>query len=194
MASRPIPILTVKELYRFFSLVDERGPDDCWPWRGIITKSGYGQFKIFREGKTWTLKAHRVAYMIQTHDDPLQLEVCHKCNNRPCCNPAHLFKGTRQDNHADMVAKGRQARGDRSGPRLHPEKIRRGDEHGMHTHPESVARGERSANAKLTDARVRDIRQRFAAGGITTKTLANDYEVDQSLISLVVNRKIWMHI
>jgi hypothetical protein len=53
----------------------------------------------------------------------------HRCDNPACCNPKHLFTGTVADNAADMVAKGRQAKGARHSSRLHPEALSRGDTH-----------------------------------------------------------------
>ena len=54
-------------------------------------------------------RAHRVAYAAFVGPIPIDPVVCHRCDNPPCCNPAHLFIGTRRDNNADMRVKGRSA-------------------------------------------------------------------------------------
>ena len=88
--------------------------EGCWTWKGYKRPGGYGEAYIGREPRERIL-AHRLAYevMIGPPGDRL---VCHHCDNPPCCNPAHLFLGTMQDNMADRNAKGRQARGERNGP------------------------------------------------------------------------------
>lgn len=89
---------------RFWSKVDCRGPDDCWPWKSAAVSSyGYGVLNI----KNKVHSSHRLAWEL-THG-PIEngLHVLHRCDNAPCCNPAHLFLGTHQDNMADMNAKGR---------------------------------------------------------------------------------------
>jgi HNH endonuclease len=78
------------------------GPDDCWPWLGRLDKDGYGMF-----GQSG--KAHRAAYEDQVGPIPAGMSVLHRCDYRACCNGAHLFPGTQQDNLADMVAKKRHA-------------------------------------------------------------------------------------
>lgn len=96
----------------FFDWVDQSGgPNSCWPWLSGDNGSGYGHFQ--RNGKKYY--AHREAYEIVNGPILDGLYVLHKCDNRPCCNPQHLFLGTHLENIADMVSKGRQAKGERSG-------------------------------------------------------------------------------
>lgn len=77
------------------------GPDACWIWTGTVNRAtGYGQFD-----RDWT--AHRLSYRVHYGVDPGDLCVMHKCDCRVCINPRHLTLGTRRQNWADAVAKGR---------------------------------------------------------------------------------------
>lgn len=88
---------------RFWEKVDKSGgPDACWPFKGALSH-GYGRLAI--PGQTGDI-ASRVAYRLSVAD-PGALDVLHRCDNPPCCNPAHLFLGTALDNMHDMIAKGR---------------------------------------------------------------------------------------
>ena len=112
-ASRRIPVEMQKKrgpkpkplAERFWSRVDMRDQDGCWPWRGALDGKGYGAFGESRDKRS--AKAHRVAYALAF--GPLNgLHVLHRCDNPPCCNPAHLWLGTNAENQADKIAKGRQ--------------------------------------------------------------------------------------
>lgn len=125
-----MPRKRVDPIARFWAKVDTSGgPDACWPWMGSRTKGGYGEMSI--DGEVTYM--HRFAWAVLTGSAPVN-HVLHRCDNPPCCNPAHLFLGTPADNAADKVAKGRQQRGERAGV------------------------------AKLRDADVLIIKQRLAAG------------------------------
>lgn len=94
---------------RFWDKVCFGQPDACWEWAGARKGSqGYGEFGVNRMPAT----AHRVAWELTHGPIPDGLFVLHRCDNPPCCNPAHLFLGTHQDNMADRDAKGRVAHGD----------------------------------------------------------------------------------
>lgn len=87
----------------FWNQLDRSG--DCWIWTRANIQ-GYGVLVVDRK----RYRAHRYAYELTYGAIPDGLHVCHHCDNPPCCNPAHLFVGTRADNMADMVRKGRQSR------------------------------------------------------------------------------------
>lgn len=91
--------------------VQRRGPDECWPWTGARIH-GYGYLRVRRDGRMVGIRSHKLAYELATgervHDPDV---VMHVCDNRPCCNPQHLRRGTRPLNNADRNAKGRQACG-----------------------------------------------------------------------------------
>lgn len=91
--------------------VEKGSPDECWPWTGCIS-SGYGRLDI---GCVEGVYAHRAAYISANPDCGLPLRddgskercVLHRCDNEPCCNPAHLFVGSHLQNMQDKVNKGR---------------------------------------------------------------------------------------
>jgi len=86
---------------RFWSKVDVRGPDECWPWRAARYENGYGQFYVGNKHGG----AHRMAYYLATGEKPEV--VRHTCDNPPCCNPKHLLGGTHADNAHDREERGR---------------------------------------------------------------------------------------
>jgi len=140
---------------RFWSKVKIGSPDDCWEWQGQTSKTGtYGV--VYVNGKM--VKAHRFVMGLE-NGDPLC--VLHRCDNRVCVNPAHLFLGTHADNNADMAAKGRQAR------------------------------GERLPNSKLTDAKAEGIREMYATGCYLQREVAAFFGVHQSQVSRVVRSETW---
>lgn len=100
-------VLTEEARAKFLALVDARGPDECWPWAGTINTNGYGHFSAGSRGQTHI--ASRVAWFLANGRQP-QESVCHSCDNPPCCNPAHLWVGTHDQNMKDMQRKARHSR------------------------------------------------------------------------------------
>jgi hypothetical protein len=110
--------------------------------------------------------AHRIAYYLHHKKDAAPLLVCHTCDIRHCVNPKHLFRGSSADNSADMVRKGRSAR----------------------------TAGEANGYAKLTEEQVLKIRELFATGRFTQRSLGQRFHVAQNTIQHVVVRDTWRHI
>ena len=83
----------------------------CWVWFGATSGKGYGEIKIPKTRRQ--IPAHRLSYLIHRGSIPSGKCVLHKCDNPPCCNPEHLFIGTKMDNSIDMAKKMRHVYGER---------------------------------------------------------------------------------
>lgn len=141
----------------FWSYVDRSaGPDRCWPWLLKCVPGGYGRIDVARKHYS----AHRTAYELATGDDPASLWVLHRCDNRPCCNPNHLFKGTCQDNHDDMVAKGRG----------------RGGSLPNEAHPAH----------KYSDALIAEARAAFATGAFSQRAIGRNFGITHPYVTEIL--------
>jgi hypothetical protein len=187
--------LTPDDEARFWAKVDKGGPimqhmdSACWTYVGAKYNHGYGMFSM---DKT-TYLTHRVAWTITNgiipHDGSYHgICVCHRCDNRLCVNPAHLFLGTNAENMMDREKKGR------NGSHTKPERVARGERHGSKTKPECAQRGEINHFSKLKEFQVAQIRAIYADGKISQRKLGVIFDVDPLTISRVVRRTIWKHV
>ncbi|RZI99824.1 MAG: HNH endonuclease [Brevundimonas sp.] len=154
----------------FWAKVEKAAQAECWLWRGYVAPSGYG---VFAHSKGKSARAHRIAYSLANGPIPAGKVVCHSCDVRSCCNPAHLWLGTIADNVADRVAKGRtvhQFGADYTGPRPH---------------------GEGHGSARLTEITARAILDR---GGERGSDLAREFGVSETCISRLRRGRTWPHL
>lgn len=99
-------MLNAKYTARLLSRVEQRGPDECWPWLGRLVgrpTHKYGHFSVGRA----ELKAHRLVYEHFVGPIPEGKLLRHSCDHTWCVNPKHLLPGTPLLNALDRTERGR---------------------------------------------------------------------------------------
>lgn len=149
------------------SRIESGAPDECWEWTGNRNPHGYGMLYVggsLPGPKMWL--AHRVVMVLAGELEPDDKSpVCHTCDNRACCNEAHLYVGTPQSNTADMMARGRN-------------RPLRGEQNG--------------GGGKLTAEQVKYIKAQHRV--VRQQELAEQFGVSLSLISKIHGGRAWRHI
>ena len=159
--------MTLTREDRFWSKVDRSGPEGCcWLWTGAKGSGGYGRFRMSSAPSRFAT-AHRYSYVLAHGSLRDDICVLHQCDTPACVNPAHLFLGTRAENMADMVRKGRSQH-----------KGRCGAANPMH---------------KLKQSDVDAIRAAKAAGQ-QQWVIAEMFHIDRSTVSYIVRGKRWAHV
>jgi hypothetical protein len=164
---------------RFWSHVKVGQPDECWPWTGELAGMGYGRFRIGDR----SIGAHRVAFILV--NGTLENLACHRCDNRPCCNPAHLFDGDYVANARDMCNKGRHVP---RKPLWTPEQ-----EKPFQRKRAAMICGERVNFAKLNPDLVTKLRAEFARGD-GFHVLADRYGISGTAAANIVKRRAWKQV
>lgn len=142
---------------RFWQRVAIGAPTECWMWKGSVNRDGYGRATL--NGKP--ISASRAAYILATGASVDGLLVCHHCDNPGCCNPAHLYAGTKSDNERDKFLRGRV-----------------------------TMAGEKNNSAKLTAEQVEHVRRLFEQG-MTNTAIGKMLNVHHSTISKIRTGGSW---
>lgn len=153
--------LTQTQIARFWSKTELK-ESGCIEWTRAKRSHGYGAVRLERKSHG----AHRVAFFLKNGSFPAKSEICHRCDNPPCCNPDHLFIGTHLENMRDMFSKNRR----------------------------TSAKGEKHAAAKLTEHQVVELRARYANNEGSMEALGRDYGITRQSAYLIISRKSWPHI
>lgn len=137
-----------------------RAESGCWNWVGSLV-GGYGQFRIM--GKLF--KPHRLAYEWYVGSIPRGILVLHKCDNRRCVNPNHLFLGTYQTNMDDKHAKSRA----------------------------KYAVGETHPCARFTAEDILEMR-RMGAAGISPLKISIKFAVHKNYVDSILSHRRWKNL
>jgi len=162
MKRRGQTIYQPKERVQRLSVIDSI--TGCWNWTSS-TWNGYGRLIVGSraDGTRRTISAHRYSY--ESFFGPISegLHVCHKCDNRKCVNPDHLFLGTVQDNVNDRVAKGRN----------------------------NHVTGERVGTSKLTETDVLSAK-RLREKGLSFSEIGRRFGVGKHAVMRAINQQTWV--
>ena len=151
-----------------WKLVAQSTPDECWLWMGCKNSTGYGSITISQK----VYSAHRIVFaltnpgsieMSAPKDKKAKQFILHKCDNRLCCNPAHMFLGNYADNNKDAAAKGRS----------------------------NAPRGAEHKKSKLTQEQAEMIRKIYVSG-MTYVDLGNMFGIHANNVSRIVRNKAYL--
>lgn len=144
---------------RFWAKVDKSG--ECLTWTAAKRSTGYGCLKV--HGRL--VSTHRLSFVLHFGEIPDGKIICHKCDNRLCVRPEHLFAGTPRENVVDMDAKGRCQR----------------------------VNGERHPSAKLTEELVEQIWfYHFAA--VSNRKIAEWMGIAPTSVDSIIRGEAWKHV
>jgi hypothetical protein len=103
------PHLVKSPIERFMALV-KVNPGGCWDWQGSKSKDGYGQFILDGRRSVRRVRISPYRFMWEYCNGPMPegLEPDHLCNNRKCCNPAHIEPVTHAENQRRSYIRGRK--------------------------------------------------------------------------------------
>ena len=149
-----------KIVERFWRYTNRLSEDECWEWLRTRGSSGYGQIRV---GKKMVV-ASRFSYELHYGKFDSKLFVCHKCDNRGCVNPQHLFLGTQKMNMRDAIEKGR------------------------------FASGERNGSAKLTGEQVLEICDLYLSGKWSPPRIAKKLDINENSVDRVICGSNWQHL
>jgi hypothetical protein len=157
------------DLFRsFMEKVEQISVGNCWLWKGALSSNGYGSYWLGPRGKRKWYTAHKASWIL--HKGPVTggLNVLHRCDNRACVNPSHLFLGTQSENIKDMVSK------------------KRGNY-------ENRARGTLNKASKLKDSDIPKILEEYTLGE-NKSALSRKYGVTRRAIHLIIENLTWKHV
>lgn len=134
----------------------------CLEWCGDTSSAGYGRIYI----DNIRVYTHRYVWGMYNGRIKKGMCVCHRCDNRVCCNIEHLFLGTLADNVHDMLGKGR-------------------DRHPV---------GPENGRSKLNEDAVKEIRELSRSGTYSQRALAKRYQVSKNTVRAAIIGKTWKHL
>jgi hypothetical protein len=167
---RPVDIAeTLAIARRFCSLVRPSAEGECWEWQGARQKrrNGVLSYGTFNIGRAHRFLAHRLAWIITRGRLPRGV-VRHACDNVACVRPTHLLEGTQAENLADMRERGR----------AYFNRFRTGAAH---------------PNAKLDEARVREIRV-LRDAGLSLAKIGARFGLNAATVHDIVRRRTWREV
>lgn len=153
-----------EEIEKRIFLKTKPGLNGCLDWIGAKGGNGYGRIRI----KSKLYLPHRIIFEAFYGKNPGNFMVCHKCDNRFCVNPNHLFLGTRSDNMRDCYEKGRL-----------PKNLKN-------------SRGEGVGTSKLKNSDILKIKS-FLEKGLSQSHIAKIFFVHRSQINRIAKGKAWKH-
>lgn len=163
-------------LEAFWTYVEIKDRDECWPWQGYL-RNGYG---VFRLGKQY--RVNRLMWVLYNMKD-LQGDdlVLHHCDNPPCCNPYHIYKGDKSDNIQDAWNRNRMP--DDFDDRVSAGRLSKSSKHrSLVARKARIARGDKVPDKTQLDT----IRRLYKSGKYTQSQLGDMFGIGQFTVSRII--------